>query len=500
MKIKNLLLLLLLLLSTTTYSQVQWTKYSSQPVLSMDTTYMWASYGQPTCIFQGDTFRMWYAVAGGVDPFDTVPRGRIFYAWSLDGFNWNEYADNPVLDIGNSGDWDDEWLDTPEILWDGSEYKLYYYGDSTYFQGQDNTALGLATSPDGIHFTRQGIVLQRGNPDEWDGEFIESPAAYYDPASGIHAIIYTGQDTIGWIRLGLAVSPDGFNWIKWPLNPILSPGISGSWDDMFVAVPALIRTGDIFEMWYSGVPFIGQFDSVFVGYAVSVNGTDWIKYPGNPVLKVAPGDSGGFWAVDIVWDTISDQYLMWYEDGYKSGSQAIYLATAPRTILNSPLCNTSISPDTIIYSGDSVVLTAAGGDYYQWDPSYGLSNIHIASPVAYPDTTITYKVMIMNDSCIKTEYVQVNVLPLNIDNEHEIITASVFPNPFRNRATISIPYSNENEYKLIIFNSLGSMIDQPKTFRGNKTVIEQDNMAKGLYIFTISHENYQIAKGKFIIE
>ncbi|MBU0765476.1 MAG: hypothetical protein KJ607_11640 [Bacteroidetes bacterium] len=310
MRFPNLFLasfLIQLLLTMNGFSQIHWTYNSINPVIAMDTAYMWEAIGQPACIIHNDTIKMWYAVAGGENPSDYNPVGRIHYAWSDDGVTWTKYPGNPVLDVGAPGEWDDAWLDTPEILWDGTEFKLYYYGDSTYFQGQDNTNIGLATSADGIHWTKQGVVLSKGAPCEWDGKYIESPAAYYDPQSGVHALWYNGQDTTGWIKIGLAVSADGYDWYKWPGNPVVGTGDwLQSWDDMFVAVPAVIRSGDIFEMWYSGISFYGQFDSVRIGYAVSVNGIDWIKYPGNPVLEALSGDSAGFWAVDVVFDSINN--------------------------------------------------------------------------------------------------------------------------------------------------------------------------------------------------
>ena len=124
---KPLLILFSVFFQQYAFGQIQWTYFPDNPVLSMDTTYMWASVGQPTCIMHNDTLKMWYEVASGLTPSDTVLRGRIHYAWSLDGINWTKYGGNPVLDVGAPGEWDDEWLDTPEILWDGKEFKLYFW-------------------------------------------------------------------------------------------------------------------------------------------------------------------------------------------------------------------------------------------------------------------------------------------------------------------------------------------------------------------------------------
>ena len=55
------------------------------------------------------------------------------------------------------------------------------------------------------------------------------------------------------------------------------------------------------------------------------------------------------------------------------------------------------SIDTLCY-GDTIQLSAFGGASYQWTPSYGLSNSTISSPIAYPDSNITYTV-VATDSC-----------------------------------------------------------------------------------------------------
>lgn len=430
------------------FCQVDWTYYPGSPILSMDTSsFFWGAYGQPSVIKHNDTIRMWYGVAEGEDITDTVPRGRIHYAWSMDGITWTKYGSNPVLDVAGAGQWDDEWLDTPEILWDGTEYKLYYYGDSTYFQGQSHTAIGLATSPDGINWTRQGVVLEKGALGDWDGKFIESPAAYYDTISGVYALLYSGVDTAGWGKIGLTVSADGYNWIKYPSYPVMSVGTYPSWNDISVAVPALIETNGIFEMWYSGISYDnGQYDSARVGYAVSLNGMDWIQYPNNPVLHSLPGENSSFWAVDVLFDETSNQYLMYYEDFWLYGDSldpdtvnAIFMATAPRDVMFSSSCTVQISNDTIVHPGNPVQLYATGGVSYQWVPAEGLDNPNIANPIATSDTTISYRVLVVSETCITVDTVTITVDSTLVVESFSNPCLQFYPNPAHNLVYIDIP-------------------------------------------------------------
>ncbi|MFH1004246.1 MAG: T9SS type A sorting domain-containing protein, partial [Bacteroidota bacterium] len=479
----NLFLIIIVLCAMKSFSQTQWT-YTTTPVLAYDT--VWGAYGQPSCIYYNDTLRMYYGVASFVSG-DTVPRGRIHYAWSVDGINWTKYAGNPVLNIGSPGQWDDEWLDTPEILWDDNEFKLYYYGDSVYMTGAVNASIGLATSQDGINWTKQGIVLQKGNADDWDGNFIESPALYHDPSSGVYALWYSAQDTVGWIKIGLAVSADGVNWIKDTANPCLENGVFNSWDDMFVAMPSVIRSEGVFEMWYSGVKWATQYDSVRVGYAVSLNGKDWIKYPGNPVLYALPGDSSEFVAVDVVWDSLNNEYKMWYENKNTTGTHAIFYTTSPRNILFSPTCITSINNDTTITQSDTISLSATGGNFYQWYPSEGLNNPNIANPIASPDTTIQYRVLIVSNTCITVDSVLITVLPTSVNEQNQIEQnlVNVYPNPFSETTTIEIASWKNQNYTLTIFDLFGREIIKYK-IQNQKTEISRKNLPNGMYFYQVN--------------
>ncbi len=400
-----------LLLGSIASAQVHWTRYSDDPVLSMSPT-MWESVGQPAGCVTPSGFEMYYAVAGLLHPGDMGPlRGRIHRATSVDGRSWTPDTTNPQLDVGAPGAWDDEWVDTPEILWDGSELELYYFGESEYMVA-NGSPLGLATSPDGTSWTRRGIVLEPGAPTDFDAGWVESPALHFDAATGRYLMWYTGVK--GYSQIGLAVSDDGITWEKDPANPLLTLGAPPGWDDLHVATPSVIRSGDVFEMWYSGV---GRFSTARsyarVGYAVSVDGVRWIEYPFNPLVfdGVPERPMHKYWAVDVVFDAENDEYLMWYEDDHQFGAQAIYLATAPRDLLHSASGNTTISDDVTIQAGQSTSLWAAGGMVYRWYPVDGLSDPDEHTTLAAPQRTTTYTALIVDKSCITTEQVTVTVVP-----------------------------------------------------------------------------------------
>lgn len=322
------------------FAQTNWSKHQGNPIMIKDTTVLgtweWGAIGQPFCLLENDTFKMWYAAAGVAYIGDTIIRGRISYAHSIDGTTWIKRDSLiPVLDVGEPGEWDSRWCDTPALLNDGMEYKLYYYGDSL---SVNFSAIGVATSPDGLTWIRytNNPVLERGELLEWDGFWIESPAVLYDTLSGIYSMWYTG---VGYgpglpndcrIQIGYAYSFNGLTWFKDTLNnPVLETDSLGSWDDGWVSVPAVRKINGIYEMWYIGVSSADwQTDSTLdtsrVGYATSFDGITWTKYASNPVLTNydPPVDTGGPWAPDVLLD--GSDYKMWYET-----ANGICYATAP---------------------------------------------------------------------------------------------------------------------------------------------------------------------------
>jgi predicted GH43/DUF377 family glycosyl hydrolase len=472
-----------ILFSTQAWAQVHWTRFGNNPVLCMDTTVMWEAMGQPTVMFENDTFKMWYAVAGPAAPGDTVVRGRIHYATSSDGYVWTKSTVNPVLEPGQSGEWDGQNMDTPEILKDATGYKLFYFGDSTYYQSVLHTAIGLATSPDGIHWTRQGKIIQRGAPGDWDGVFVESPAAYWDSSSGLYALWYTGMDTTGFVRVGLALSGDLQNWVKYP-GQVLDVGPSNTWEDKIAGVPAIIRTRGILEMWYSGCQDIYHTDTVKTGYAVSMDGAHWIKYPGNPVLAPSfPGDTTKFWAVDAVYDSLDNTYKLYFESKWKSDAEAIYLATAPRDVLFSSSCNVSAGNDITITQGNSTVLHATGASLYRWLPETGLDHADIPEPAATPDSTTTYTVLAVSQTCIDTAFVTVNVLPSGNDFTAGIRnTFDIYPNPAKDYIIID-PLKKTESYQVELSDITGRIV--LKSLVNGKTRTDISSLNQGLYILKL---------------
>jgi hypothetical protein len=204
---------------------------------------------------------MWYSA-----PDSNVIR-RIGYATSSDRVTWTKYAGNPVLDVGASGEWDDEGVINPMVVLEGNTYYLWYSGwDST------STRIGYATSSDGIIWTKfsGNPVLDIGSTGSWDQAAVLGASVIFDGVT-YHmcfeggSIMPAGSSVPSDGRIGYATSPDRVTWTKYGGNPVLERGPLGSWDDR-VVFGQVVKQGSIYHLWYSG--FGGTPTRWKIGYAI----------------------------------------------------------------------------------------------------------------------------------------------------------------------------------------------------------------------------------------
>ena len=293
-----------------TSAQTTWTKSSANPVVQVagsntnDANRLSFGYA-PSVLYDAtaNLYKMWFVSVTSGDPLNNVS-----YATSPDGVNWSLYAKNPVLLHGNAGSFDYNVWD-PFVVYDGTEYKMYYAG---MLQNASTTyGLGLATSPDGITWTKYGNnpVLAAGTG--WD-QAIGCGGVYFDGT--IYHMWYhgaaPGQPTV----IGYATSSDGINWTKYAGNPVLTSSPSG-WDSKNNYLCDVIQKDGTYYMFYLGDSASGPNS---IGLATSSDGIQWTKYTGNPVLQC--GSAGGWdgsqlGQCSILYD--NNEFKMWYS-GYNS--------------------------------------------------------------------------------------------------------------------------------------------------------------------------------------
>ncbi|MDA9858723.1 glycerophosphodiester phosphodiesterase family protein [Rubripirellula sp.] len=132
-------------------------------------------------------------------------------------------------------------------------------------------------------------VIDRGKAGAWDHMAVDNPYVYVEDDRFF--CFFEAQDkpfaNEGREAIGIAVSRDGLNWNKIPGNPILTTGNEDTWDGVVAKLPTgVIKHDGIYHLFYSGRD--NQTKQIGVATAVQPAGP-WIKHPDNPVLRSRPG-------------------------------------------------------------------------------------------------------------------------------------------------------------------------------------------------------------------
>ncbi len=304
-------------------SNGQWIKYSGNPILG-PTLSGWDSEFTlaPTVMFDGSAYRMWYV--GG--KATTVAIG---YANSSDGLTWRKYPD-PVLSAGSAGSWDSSAIGLGSVIWNGTLFLMWYRGGNSTTLA--NGAVGLAYSRDGISWSKYSAnpvltVTTAMTPITIVGRVcvIRWQTTYYMWASGRSASDQISNHT----RIYYATSNNGVNWTIGPSAAISPSANATAWDSQTVYGPSVIQAGSNFGLWYSGISQDSHIPQI--GYANSQDLVTWTKDPGNPILSEGLSgswDSGGVEQPAVILG--ANGYALYY-DGFNATSHAkIGLALPPQ--------------------------------------------------------------------------------------------------------------------------------------------------------------------------
>lgn len=197
--------------------------------------------------------------------------------------DWEKHPSNPVLGAAMysdiSGSFDLTFAFSPTVIEENGNYRMWHTGYNGY-----SFSIGEALSTDGVRwYSYRGNPILKAGYNDGSGLRVSSVIKDKD---GYKMYYYTGSGY--YLKICLATSIDGINWIKQTANPILLPGAEGGWDDVGVWSANVICENGKYKMWYQG--YDGMFSSI--GYAYSDDGINWVKYSNNPVLL--HGNDGEF--------------------------------------------------------------------------------------------------------------------------------------------------------------------------------------------------------------
>jgi predicted GH43/DUF377 family glycosyl hydrolase len=215
----------------------------NQPIFS-GTPSTWDYFGvvEPWVVKDGSTYKMWYSGSNGIDV-------KIGYATSADGISWTKSGSNPIISNGVGGSWDSISVRRPIVLKEGATYKMWYNGTQDENTGFN---IGYATSSDGISWTKYGSapVFSRGTNPDWDYSNVWSASIIKRGTE--YEMYYAGNSNNNHHKIGYAYSNDGISWTKYEDNPVMSNGAGGSWNDERLSYPIVMLDGTIYKMWYTG--------------------------------------------------------------------------------------------------------------------------------------------------------------------------------------------------------------------------------------------------------
>jgi hypothetical protein len=206
----------------------------------------------------------------------------------------------PILPMGTAGYFDDSGLTPTWIMDVGSEKWLYYVGWNVHNTVPYHNAIGLATSTDGIHFTKKvpgPVISTIANEPLFNG----TASIILD--QGIFKMWYL--NCIAWLphngqlepsyHIKYASSADGINWQRNGQVAIELAANEGG-----ISRPTVLLEDNIYKMWYS---YRGKYtyrtnkaESYRIGYAESVDGITWQRKDHEAGLSVS--ETG--WDSDMV--------------------------------------------------------------------------------------------------------------------------------------------------------------------------------------------------------
>jgi predicted GH43/DUF377 family glycosyl hydrolase len=196
----------------------------------------------PQVVYSGDQFYMFYVHYDENRP----PNACIDLATSQDGLVWTRHKENPVL-FPTSGEWDSSRVSYHTIIKVGDIYHMYYTGTAAH--GPANCRIGKATSDDLVNWKKHPdnpvFEHERGNSG---GRQIQVPCVSID--KDVWNMLYMEQDGLAG-NIALASSPDGLHWTRNPESPVLRTD-QASWDGLRISPQEVIRFHGDYYLFYNG--------------------------------------------------------------------------------------------------------------------------------------------------------------------------------------------------------------------------------------------------------
>ncbi|MCX6791075.1 MAG: DUF2341 domain-containing protein [Candidatus Gribaldobacteria bacterium] len=321
----------------------QWTKYGSNPVLSLGTAGAWDDEGATfaSVLRDGTEYKMYY------HGWNVAGTSQIGLATSSDGITWTKHGSNPII----ASDLTETNLRVPVTWKEGSTYHMIY----TY--SHSGAKIGHATSIDGITWTRDsGNPVFQASDTGWSGtienwSIIKVGGTYYMYYSELTATGDRGR------RVGLAYTNNLSDWVEYKGSPILdsssipSDKKNGQFcanvfkygDYYYLLVPSYAKVSDFAWLYLYKSTNIDFSDKQFVRVALVGDSLTWDR---------RDLDTPWILTDDITRVINSDPLWMYYAGNDEHGLWHVGLVQEPS--IGSAL-SAAIEPKNIKFGGEGGV-------------------------------------------------------------------------------------------------------------------------------------------------
>ena len=318
-------------------------KHPANPILTAGEPGRWDAAGieRVAVIRVGrEDWRMWYACTG--------QRHSIGLATSKDGVRWTKHPGNPVLEPTEL--WEEGYLSPSSVLQVNGKFYLYYWAPGHVFADPKTGKrpppkmkyIALATSEDGIHWTRQsnlddrkGAVLGPEPPginehSAAGGSGVDAAKVFYLPEEMTRPwrMIYTA---FGWHSQwnGLAESDDGIVWHRTKAPIADHSGFytraTGTHHDSGQTIRCPVRIGSV----WAGLSY--ELDSRDSAPIVGLSLDRWVTLGRRTLYGNQDYERGSLhpWSIEA-----DDE---WYYLYYSTGQRSLGLIRAPKRSVHQPL-------------------------------------------------------------------------------------------------------------------------------------------------------------------
>jgi hypothetical protein len=192
----------------------------------------------------------------------------IGYAYSADGMTWTKYG--KIIERA---------LEDPYVV----QYGQVYYLFAEDKQDVPFRNIRRYQSTDCVNWVDDGDVFDiqsGGNPPGWESQDVSSPVVWVE--NGVWYLLYEGRGGGNSGMIGLATSPDGLIWTRVSDSPIFLPGDPYGWDGTAVASDDILKLGDQYYMFYHGYGMYGR-PGWLSGIARSTDLVHWTRSQNNPI-------------------------------------------------------------------------------------------------------------------------------------------------------------------------------------------------------------------------